>query len=260
MAPLLHGKLGVSRMRLVPLAARAGSVLLALLLSAGSAPAGLLVTVSDVSPTSALLWMQASEPGPVALRLTPAPPAEVPDRITPGEDGRAVARLRGLEPGRRHQYELRGLVATAAGEFATAPAPETAVPVTLAWSGDLGGRGHCRSPRGWPAVDALAARRLDLFLLVGDTIYADRRCGGHAWPGADFVAKTLDGFRGKHRHNRADPALQRLLRRTPVVAIWDDHDVRNNFSGTTEPLMPVGLQAFLDYWPVAAPAEDPTRL
>jgi alkaline phosphatase D len=108
-------------------------------------------------------------------------------------------------------------------------------------------------------VDAIARRRPDLFLFVGDTIYADHRCGSGALPGADFVATTLDEYRARHRYNRGDPAVQRLLRGTSVAAIWDDHDVRSNFA-SDEPLLPVGRRAFLDYWPIDAPAEEPTRL
>jgi alkaline phosphatase D len=107
----------------------------------------------------------------------------------------------------------------------------------------------------------MARHRPDLFLFVGDTVYTDHRCslGSHV-PGADYVAKTLAEFHGKHRYNRADPALQEFFRSTSVFAIWDDHEVRNNFAGPTEPLMPVGLQALLDYWPIEGPAHDPRRL
>jgi alkaline phosphatase D len=78
-------------------------------------------------------------------------------------------------------------------------------------------------------------------------------------PGAAFRATTLAEFRARHRYNREDPALQDFLRRTPVYAIWDDHEVKDDFAGPTEALMPAGRQAFIDYWPVAAGA-DPTRL
>jgi alkaline phosphatase D len=127
------------------------------------------------------------------------------------------------------------------------------------WSGDLGSRGHCRTPGGWPILDTIARQRPDLFVFVGDTIYADHRCGRGAIPGADFTADTLEQFLAKHHYNRADPAMQRLLRATSVAAIWDDHEVRGNFAGTAEPLTAIGLAAFVAYWPLAA-SGDPTRL
>jgi alkaline phosphatase D len=106
----------------------------------------------------------------------------------------------------------------------------------------------------------MARHAADFFLFVGDTIYADAPCNRpDTVPGANFRATTLAEYRARHRYNREDPAFQDFLRRTSVVAIWDDHDVRNNFAGTTEPKTRVGRQAFLDYWPVAA-GDDAHRL
>jgi alkaline phosphatase D len=79
-------------------------------------------------------------------------------------------------------------------------------------------------------------------------------------PGYDFAATTLDGFREKHRYNRADPAVQDFFRSTSVYTIWDDHEVKNDFSGPGEPLMPLGRRAFVEYWPIQPPADEPTRL
>ena len=47
--------------------------------------------------------------------------------------------------------------------------------------------------------------------------------------GADYIAKTLAEFHGKHRSNRADPRVQEFFRTTAVFATWDDHEVHNNF-------------------------------
>jgi alkaline phosphatase D len=223
--------------------------------------APLLVTVGDVTTTSAHLWVSAPGERQLQLRLdSPAVSRETPDMLRPDEDGRVVAVLRGLAPGRRHHYRLHGANGTATGEFVTAPMAEDPVPVRLAWSGDLGARGHCRTPGGWPVFDAITERRPDVFIFAGDTIYADHRCRRGAVPGADFAARTLEEFRAKHRYNRADPSVQRLFRRTSVTAIWDDHDVKSNFSGPAQPLTAIGLRAFLDSWPVATPPDDPTRL
>lgn len=228
--------------------------------AAAAAGGDLLVTVGDVTPTTALLWLSAPGVSRVELVVEPGEPAGAGRTMVPGADGRAVAELTGLAPGRRHRYRVRAASRSVAGSFVTAPARDDPAPVRVAWSGDLGARGHCRRPGGWPVFDAIAARRPDVFLFVGDTIYADHRCGPDAVAGADFVATTLEEFRAKHRYNRADPGLQRLLRATSVSAVWDDHEVRNNFTMATEPLGPIGLRAFLDYWPVRAPAGAPNRL
>lgn len=221
----------------------------------------LLVTVGDVDATTARLWAWA--PTSAKLRLTlepPAAPGDAPETLVPDDDGRAVIVLPGLTPARRYRYRLEAAHEAVHGEFVTAPAAEDAAPVTIAWSGDLGARGHCRSPDGWPVFHAIADRRPDLFLFVGDTIYADHRCGASSLRGADFKAQTLEQFRAKHLYNRGDPAVQRLFRRTSVSAIWDDHDVRSNFAGPVEALAPLGLRAFLEFWPIVTSPEDPSRL
>jgi alkaline phosphatase D len=95
---------------------------------------------------------------------------------------------------------------------------------------------------------------------VGDTIYADQACGGAAHVRMPTsVAASLDGFRAKHRYNRSDPAVQAFFRTTSVYSIWDDHEVRNNF-GPEDPLMPAGLPAFQEYFPIAGPPDEPQRL
>ena len=170
--------------------------------------------------------------------------------------------MTGLAPATRHAYRLEGRGVKTSGEFVTAPSPGTAAPVRLLWSGDLGGGGRCRSPvDGYPIFRAMTARPPDAFLFVGDTIYADHRCRvPDNVPGADFRARDLAGFRAKHRYNRADAAMQAFLQATSVYAIWDDHEVTNDFAGPSEPLMPAGRRAFLDYWPIQPPSADPTRL
>jgi alkaline phosphatase D len=170
--------------------------------------------------------------------------------------------LTGLTPATRYGVRLSQAGTRAEAEFVTAPPPETAARVTFLWSGDLGGGGYCRPLEGgYRVFGPMAERRADFFLFVGDTVYADVPCDkpGVA-PGAAFRARTLAQYRARHRHQREDPALQALLRGTSVYAIWDDHEVRNDFSGSHEPLMPVGRQALLDYWPIAPPADDPARL
>jgi alkaline phosphatase D len=227
---------------------------------------GVLVTVAEVRPDRATIWLRGDHTTAFALRYAPADEAAPVQQTTivpsPARDHTGRAVLTGLTPGTRYVYEARQDGVSAAGTFVTAPAPDADATVRLAWSGDLGGGGHCRDVEdGYRIFDALARRQPDLFLFIGDTIYADQLCGTRPHvPGADYVATTLAEFHGKHRYNRADHVLQEFFRTTAVYATWDDHEVRNNFVGPTEPLMPVARQAMLDYWPIEGPPEEPERL
>ena len=238
---------------------------------AAAAEPGLLVTVGEVTDTTAVVWVRGVSWGEVSVRYAPA---ARPVGAGPGVGSRAEVRvgpshhltgktlLQGLEPATRYRYAISQGTATVAGEFVTAPAATLAVPVRFTWSGDLGSRGYCRrAGDAYPIFRALGQVPADFFLFVGDTIYADHECGeSKRVPGYDFVARRLADFWAKHRHNRSDPAGQAYFRATSVYAIWDDHEVRNNFSGPSEPLTEIGRRAFIDYFPVRPPAEEPGRL
>jgi alkaline phosphatase D len=224
----------------------------------------LLVTVTEVRSTAAIVWVRAARPGTVSVEVGAAGAAATRTLALPAAAaGDLIVRapLDGLAPGSRHHYRVSQEGERVEGTFTTAPAADEPARVTFLWSGDLGGAGLCRPAGGVYRIFRTMARHpADFFLFVGDTVYADVPCNKpDTVPGAAFRASTLAEFRARHRYNREDPAFQDFLRRTPVYAIWDDHEVKNDFAGPTEPLMPVGRQAFLDYWPVAAGA-DPTRL
>jgi alkaline phosphatase D len=239
------------------------ATLLPVVALAADAASELLVTVGEVTPESAIIWLR-SEAGQASVAVR-GPDGTTVRRLTAvtsaADDHTARLGVTGLRPRTRYRYEMAAGTTTAAGEFVTAPAADEPAAVSFAWSGDLGSSDFCRRvDAGYPIFRALRSVRPDFFLFVGDTIYADGRCRGEGVvPGSGFVATTLDGYRDKHRYNRADPAVQAFFRATSVYAIWDDHDVRNDF-GPAEPRMPAGRRAFLEYWPVAAPPGEPARL
>jgi len=238
--------------------------LLLLWSGAASAASPLLIMAAEVRPTAAIVWARAAHAGPVAVEVTPAggAPRRVVQQATDADDLLVRVALDGLTPATRHRYVVSQGAERAEGEFATAPLPGEPARVTLLWSGDLGGGGFCRLlDGGYRIFRAMARHPADFFLFAGDTIYADVPCSRpDVVSGANFVARTLPAYRAKHRYNREDAAVQDFFRRTPVFANWDDHEVRNDFAGTTEPLMPIGRQAFLDYFPVVTGADDPHRM
>ena len=223
------------------------------------------MTSGEITSTSAVVWVRGLREEDVTVEVSAAGGAPVPSvraRATAGTDFAVKAVFGNLSPATRYLFRARQGDDRAAGEFTTAPAPDDRARVTFLWSGDLGGGGLCRPLEGgYRIFDVMTRRAADFFLFVGDTIYADVPCDKPGFvPHAPSHATTLSQFHERHRYNREDAPFQRLLARTPTYAIWDDHEVRNDFSGPTEPLMPAGRQAFIDYWPLIPPADDPTRL
>ena len=246
------------------------------------------IAMGDVTSQSAFLWLRTD--GPITVQVEWAPVA-IWDRVS--KMGTAVAPvvrtplyttsqdtdftltipLEGLAPATRYRWYVfagtKGREGTstearsvARGEFTTLQDAKSHAPVTFAWSGDLGGQGRCRrGAAGYPIFDVIRAQQLSFFLFLGDTVYADGLCPSPPnEPGADFRAATLDEYRARHRDQRAAEALRRFLETTPVYAIWDDHEVRNDFSGPFDDRMPIGRQALREYWPVRVAADDPDRL
>lgn len=246
------------------------------------------VAIGDVSSESALLWLRTD--GPAAVQIEWAPlslwerasklatvvaPVSMTTSIatTPETDYTLTIPLEGLSPATRYQYHVlidsadqtakqRSAGLAAKGEFTTLPDEKTSASVTFAWSGDLGGQGRCRQGAGgYPIFDLIHRQEIDFFLFLGDTIYADNPCPSPPnEPGADFSATTLQTYRERQRYQRGAEALRRFLKTVPVYVIWDDHEVRNNFSGPYDEQMPAARQALREYWPIFSTQDDPHRL
>lgn len=246
------------------------------------------IAVGDVSATAAILWVRTN--GPATVRIEWATPALWDNVSKSAVASATVSRtawlvtteeadytlsvpLGGLDSATRYRYQIligrdggdREQVLSklaARGEFTTLPDAVTSTPVTFAWSADLGGQGRCRQGAdGYPIFDVMRRQDLDFFLFLGDTIYSDYACPSPPnEPGADFVATTLDEYRARHRYQRDAAALRRLLDTVPVSVTWDDHEVRNDFSGPFDDRMSSGRRALRDYWPIASPPDDPNRL
>ena len=246
------------------------------------------VAVGDVSSQSALLWLRTDGPASVqiewatvsrwerasTLATVVAPASRTASITTTAEtDYTLTIPLEGLSPATRYRYHVLVISAdqttthlsaspAAKGEFTTLPDDKTSVPVTFAWSGDLGGQGRCRQgASGYPIFDVIQRHNPNFFLFLGDTIYSDNPCPSPPNdPGADFKAATLQTYRVRHRYQRGAEALRQFLETTPVYVIWDDHEVRDNFAGPFDEQMPAGRQALREYWPIFSPVEDPHRM
>ncbi|MFD1647568.1 alkaline phosphatase D family protein [Haloarchaeobius litoreus] len=231
--------------------------------------------VGDVTAKTAVVWTRTDGPALVHLTYWRADSTGDRERVTPlpsveADDCTVRFRLADLQPDTGYEYQLwaaagfgAGAISEPLGEpttgrFRTAPAPDESGPVSLVWTGDTWGQGRA-PPYQVPAQ--MADRDPDCFLYLGDTIYADH--GTPALP--DGEPETVDDYRAKYREVRAEaPNLRELLASTATVAIWDDHEVGNDWAGTEEPRLPAARQAFLEYWPVdqhpSVTGEDEGRL
>jgi len=237
----------------------------ALTATAQAAGPEILVTVGEVTDSTAIVWARGRSAGriDVAYRADGGGGERTASiDASPARDLTGKVALTGLSPGSRYRYRLTQDGARVEGTFVTAPRPSDAAPVRLVWSGDLGSRTQCRHVTdGYPIFRALARVPADFFVFLGDTVYGDHPCGGpDRVPGYDFIATTVPEYRAKHRYNREDAGVQAYFRSLSVYAIWDDHEVKNDFSGPSERLMPIGREAFIDYFPIVPPVEEPGRL
>jgi alkaline phosphatase D len=242
------------------------------------------IAVGDVTSQSALLWLRTEGSQAVQIEWASVAAWELMSKIatirssaartavfitTADSDYTLTIPLDGLASATRYRYHVlvgqaqgEALTLATRGEFTTLPDAENSVPVTFAWSGDLGGQGRCRRGNaGYPIFDVMRAQQLDFFLFLGDSMYGDNLCPSPPnEPGADFLATTLAEYRARHRDQRGAEALRRFLDSVPVYVIWDDHEVRNNFAGPFDSQMPVGRQALREYWPIRVAPNDPQRL
>lgn len=214
----------------------------------------------DVTATTAQVWIRGSGPGRAKLvygidadRVRKGGDRHTRSvRLDPARDHTAQFALEGLEPGTRYHYSVRlqdhgKPVQGPLASFTTAPADDDARDVLFTWGGDVGQ--GLRNPPPFPAFSAMLAQDPAFFIFNGDTIYADAttKVGG--------AAKTLPQYWAKYKQNREDGHFQALASRVPLVVNWDDHEVANDFRGPEEPLMPIGRQAFHEYWPLSVGPE-----
>jgi alkaline phosphatase D len=245
------------------------------------------VIVGDVTASSALLWARTDRQATMNVVLSRGRHRHVASAAArPEDDYTARARLVGLAPGETYAYRAwfslgrRGSShgPSIEGTFRTAPAEKSASPLRLDFGGDVAGQNVCRdAAEGFPIIDTVRARRPDVFVGLGDMIYADNTClatgmyGNAQVPGDFGPAADLSTYWAHWRYTRAELKLQRLLEGTDYVGVWDDHEVVNDFgplndTRSTPPytpgvhLMPIGRKAFIDYTPIAIAENTPLRL
>ena len=236
------------------------------------------VVVGDVTASSAVVWARTDRPATMRVTVQGGPHEQPrPQPVAARDDFTGQVVVEGLAAGRTYRYQVRfdrGPAVT--GSFRTAPDASDEAAVRVAFGGDVAGQNVCRDAgEGFPIADTIRQWKPDVFVGLGDMIYADNACepvgryGNAQLPGGFGPAADLAGFWAHWRYNRADPALQRLLSSAAYVGVWDDHEVVNDAGPLHDPLppsaagvhlLPVGLDSFVDYTPIAVAENTPKRL
>lgn len=103
-------------------------------------------------------------------------------------------------------------------------------------------REHDRPGNSYGDIDTdifnrIADKNPDMMFWMGDNIYLRE---------PDWGSKN--GIYNRYRHMRSNPYLDRLLRKCPNYAVWDDHDFGPNDANSSFMFKDLTLQAFHDNW------------
>ena len=248
------------------------------------------VAAGDVTTESAVIWSRTDQPAFMHVLIEGSrndSGAHAVVRVHADGDYTGKVRVTGLKAGRDYGYKVwfstsktgrSGMNGGAEGHFRTPPASKEPEAVAFGWGGDLAGQNVCRDAvEGFPIFKAINATPMDFFIGLGDMIYADGVCNptglyGNAQVSGEFLqAANMADYWGHWRYNREDEGYRSLLASMPYYAIWDDHEVVNDFgplhdTRTAPPytpgvhLMPIGLKAMLDYNPILPAGNTPERL
>ena len=85
-----------------------------------------------------------------------------------------------------------------------------------------------------PVLDLVVKHKPDIFVYLGDNIYAD--------------TKDMKVMQAKYDSLAAKPEFQRLKKSIPLFATWDDHDYGWNDIGKYYPFKNQSKEIFLKFW------------
>jgi alkaline phosphatase D len=258
------------------------------------------VAAGDVGNGRAVIWSRCDRQARMAVEYSTTESFHDVRRVAgvpalASSDGTARTVLTGLPRGQRIFYrvtfhdpaDVRARSEPVLGSFNTPPSPDAPRDVTLAWSADTCGQGWGINQEwgGLRLYETMRKVQPDLFIHVGDTIYADAPIppeitleDGSIWrnvvtPAKSKVAETLDEFRGNYQYNLMDEHMRRFNAEVPQFVIWDDHEVMNNWYPTRSladdrrykvkdiaVLSSRARQAFLEYTPLPIDPRAPRKI
>ncbi|MEA2126946.1 MAG: alkaline phosphatase [Solirubrobacteraceae bacterium] len=197
------------------------------------------VASGEPSATAVTFWSRIRTDHPRSgARLIVAADAGLDDVVATtvvptgrGVNGTVKARVGGLDPHTEYFYAWQTSGSTSpVGRTRTAPPKTSRTPVRVAYSSCQHYNYGYFSPH-----QHAAGEDLDLYVFLGDYIYERGRVPSGAVRTDRIDAVDLDTYRRKYAIYRRDPGLRELHRQHPIVHIWDDHEVFNNYSQNNPP-------------------------
>lgn len=202
--------------------------------------------LGHVGPDSAHLWVRATAAGSwkILLSESGAPSREIEAGSLSSETGfSGIKVIDGLKPGTTYAYQIffegRAQLTQPLPTFTTAPEPGRACHQRIVFGSCVGKTLAAAAPT-WAE---LAERRtagadegaFDLLLMLGDNHYGN--------------TTEVEQLRVCYTAHRLSAGWRSLTSRTPVYAIWDDHDFGGNNSDGGQAGKVDSLKIFREFWP-----------
>ena len=139
-------------------------------------------------------------------------------------------------------FALVTFLTAALGPAFAASTPTPAASVTARPVADIV-FGSCLKPVEHPMLARTLTLPMDLFLFLGDNIYAD--------------TTDMAVMRAKYDALKTSDFFRTLRARVPILATWDDHDMGANDAGADYPMLRESKEEFLRW--LDEPADSPRR-
>ena len=202
-----------------------------------------VVVAFEVDSSRAMLVVHAVAATAVSLVVTDAQGnhAQAMDVAIDANTNTGRLELTGLSPSTTYHVWTEAASSTQGGDnatpqlrFATAPSDDDTRAVRIAWSADID-----VNPQFDSNINvAIANAAPDLYVSIGDWPYSDDAPG----------AVTVDDYRGRFRDSRHDGRVMPWMTTTAIRAIYDDHEVRNNWDASFRQSEPDRIAAALQVW------------
>lgn len=202
--------------------------------------------VLDPDPSSVMIAIWSERPGVLVEAEATAGGMTVATGQVLLEGQLGALMLTGLPPDTVHDVTVR-IAGGVAGvhRVRTAPRADDPRPVRVAISADFDPSPAFASG----LIDEVIAAEPEIVISIGDFPYTDN----------GPPAMTVAEYRERHLELRTHPPVRALLASCGMYAIYDDHEVRNDWDGRTQIDEPARYAAALQVWDEFFPLRAPSR-